>query len=122
VTTLLLVHGAGNGPWVFADWLDEFPGVEVDAVDLQLGVDVGPFPEGVAARSESQRARAERKRGISITHLAARSLVVYGREFPDDRGRAVARVYGSREAYFPELDHWGLVRSADVRAAVRDFL
>lgn len=199
-TTLLLVHGAGSGPWIFADWLHEFPGVEVDAIDLQEGVEVatasmadyvarvvaagekhggrvalcgwsmgglvvlqaaatleprsvillepsppaeaqgfapeveladgvfdpeevyGPFPPGVRARPESQRARAERKRGISIPRLPCRSLVVYGREFAAERGRAVARLCGSREAFFPELDHWGLVRSADVRAAVREFL
>jgi dienelactone hydrolase len=37
----LLAHGAGSGPWVFEDWADSFPGVELQAVDLQEGADVG---------------------------------------------------------------------------------
>lgn len=36
----MLVHGAGSGPWVFADWLDEFPSLRVAAVDLQDGLAV----------------------------------------------------------------------------------
>src|SRR5215210_6405961 len=38
--SLLLVHGAGSGPWVFDGWAGDFPGVHVYAVELQAGVDV----------------------------------------------------------------------------------
>lgn len=37
---LLLVHGAGNGPWVFDDWEEAFPAFSLLAVDLQEGLDV----------------------------------------------------------------------------------
>lgn len=82
----------------------------------------GPFPPGIRARPESLRARDERKRGISVPGLPCPTLVGYGDEFPDDRGRAVAAHYGTDEAYFPSLDHWGLVLDARVRVAVRDYL
>jgi pimeloyl-ACP methyl ester carboxylesterase len=39
--SLLLVHGAGSGPWVFDGWPAAFPGVAVETVDLQAGLDVG---------------------------------------------------------------------------------
>jgi hypothetical protein len=35
--------------------------------------------------------------------------VVYGQEFPEDSGRAIAALYGSETLAFPELTHWGLV-------------
>jgi pimeloyl-ACP methyl ester carboxylesterase len=38
--SLLLVHGAGSGPWVYDDWLSSFPSLVIDAVDLQQGLDV----------------------------------------------------------------------------------
>jgi pimeloyl-ACP methyl ester carboxylesterase len=69
----------------------------------------GPFPEGVPARPESAAARAERKRGISVPSLSCPSVVVFGEEFPDDRGRAIAALYGSETLAFPGLAHWGLV-------------
>lgn len=37
---ILLVHGAGGGPWAFADWEETFPEARVVAVDLQAGLDV----------------------------------------------------------------------------------
>jgi pimeloyl-ACP methyl ester carboxylesterase len=198
--SLVLIHGAGSGPWVFADWVEAFPEFEVRAVDLQDGLDVrhasmgdyvgivardaqelprpivlcgwsmgglvalmaadavhpdgivlieasapgevqgftpnasldqgsfdpeeayGAFPAGIPARSESQLARAERKRGISVPSLPCPSLVVYGYEFAEDRGRRLAALYGSEQAAFPELDHWGLVRSSEVRSAIHRFL
>jgi pimeloyl-ACP methyl ester carboxylesterase len=82
----------------------------------------GGFPSGVTARPESARARAERKRGISVPSLPCASLVVHGDEFPDDRGRQIARLYGSAVRSFPGLDHWDLVRDLRVRAAIADFL
>lgn len=37
----MLVHGAGSGPYVFERWPEHFPGVDVVAVDLHEGLDVG---------------------------------------------------------------------------------
>lgn len=39
--TIVLVHGAGSGPWIFEDWKDSLPGFSLLAVDLQEGLDVG---------------------------------------------------------------------------------
>jgi pimeloyl-ACP methyl ester carboxylesterase len=82
----------------------------------------GAFPAGVRARPESARACAERKRGISVPTLPCRSLVVYGDAFPDERGRRIARLYGSAERYFSGMDHWALILSHDVRRAISHFL
>jgi hypothetical protein len=82
----------------------------------------GSFPAGVAARPESSLARSERKRGISVPSLHCPSLVVSGRDFPEERGRAVARFYGSDELKYPEYDHWALVREPEVRAAIARWL
>jgi pimeloyl-ACP methyl ester carboxylesterase len=82
----------------------------------------GPFPEGMPARPESARARAERKRGISVPRLPCASLVVYGDSFPDDRGTALARLYGSDVIGVPGLDHWALVLDPRVRTAVAEWL
>ena len=198
--SLLLVHGAGSGPWVYEDWYASFPSMRVAAVDLQEGLDVGSasmanyaervvtaahalpqpvslcgwsmgglvvlqaadrarpqsvilieasppgevqgfnaeaeltsgtfdpeavygaFPAGVSARPESSLARTERKRGISVPRLAYPSLVIYGDAFRDERGTAIARLYGSDERDFPGLDHWDLVRDLRVREAIADFL
>ncbi|MDQ3915980.1 MAG: alpha/beta fold hydrolase, partial [Actinomycetota bacterium] len=38
--SLVLVHGAGSGPWVFDAWVPP-AGLELVAVDLQEGLDVG---------------------------------------------------------------------------------
>jgi pimeloyl-ACP methyl ester carboxylesterase len=35
---ILLVHGAGSGPWVFDGWATSFPELTVSAVDLQRGI------------------------------------------------------------------------------------
>jgi diadenosine tetraphosphate (Ap4A) HIT family hydrolase len=82
----------------------------------------GRFPPGIRARSESARARAERKRGISVPSLSCASLVVYGDTFRDERGKAIARLYGSDELDFPGFDHWGLVSDVRVRAAIAEWL
>jgi pimeloyl-ACP methyl ester carboxylesterase len=198
--SLILVHGAGNGPWVFDGWDAAFPGVEVEAVDLHAGLNVGEaamsnyaavvvraadllrrpvglcgwsmgglvamlaarqaraerlvliepsppgevqgfhdgipletgtfdpeaeygdFPPGMRARPESRLARSERKRGIAVPSLACPALVVYGDEFVEARGKAVAGVYSSAELYMHGLDHWGLVRDARVARAVAAWL
>jgi pimeloyl-ACP methyl ester carboxylesterase len=198
--SLLLVHGAGSGPWVFRGWAQAFSAITVASVDLHAGIDVaqashrdyagnvaraawalpqpvslcgwsmgglvvlqasrqvsphsiillepsppaeaqgvnpaaevsngtfdpeeiyGPFPPGVRSRAESSRARAERKRGISVPSVSCPSLVVYGDQYRDSRGRRVALLYNSAELHFPGVDHWGLVRSAPVRAAIARWL
>jgi pimeloyl-ACP methyl ester carboxylesterase len=198
--SLVLIHGAGSGPWIFDYWLGRFPGVAVEAVDLHANLAVdratmadyaatviraaqklpspvalcgwsmgglaallasqdlrpqcliliepsppaeiqgmypdaplasgtfdpekvyGRFPPDQRSRPESSRARAERKRGISVPRLACPSLVIYGREFPDDRGRAIARLYGSEQLHFPDLDHWGLILDPRVPQAIARYL
>jgi pimeloyl-ACP methyl ester carboxylesterase len=82
----------------------------------------GPFPAGVRPRPESRLARSERKRGVSVPSLPCPTLVAYGDEHADARGRAVARVYSSEELFLPGLDHWSLVRDARVAAAVSAWL
>ena len=192
----MLVHGAGSGPFVFDSWPEHFPGVDLVAVDLHAGLDVGrashddyaervaaaasgpvalcgwsmgglvvlqaaarvrpaavvlleasppaevqgfqgteiqdgtfdpeetygAFPEGMAARPESLRARGERKRGISVPTLSCPSLVVHGDDFPGDRGRELAALYGSDLRAFPGFDHWDLVLRPEVPAAVAEWL
>jgi pimeloyl-ACP methyl ester carboxylesterase len=82
----------------------------------------GPFPAGILARAESALARAERERGISVPSLPCPTLVVYGDEFTEERGRAIARAYGADELHFAGLDHWGLVLEQSVPEAVRTWL
>jgi pimeloyl-ACP methyl ester carboxylesterase len=200
LNSLLLVHGAANGPWVFDGWADSFPDVDLYAVDLHAGLDIaqasmanyeaavtcaaellvrplavcgwsmgglaammaarrvepdglvliepsppaevqgldkssvpepgtfdgeqtyGPFPDTIAARPESVLARAERKRGISVPSLPAPALVVSGREFAEERGAALARVYGADEARFGEASHWDLVLDPAIRRAIAKWL
>jgi pimeloyl-ACP methyl ester carboxylesterase len=38
--SLLLVHGAGSGPWIFDGWIESFPGLAIATVDLHEGVNV----------------------------------------------------------------------------------
>lgn len=82
----------------------------------------GPPPQGVRTRAESALARAERERGVSVPSLPCPTLVVHGDEFPDERGRDLARFYGAGERSFPGLDHWGLVLDPRVPHALRDWL
>ena len=198
--SLVLVHGAGSGPWVFDAWPGDFPEFDVVAVDLheQLepseasmadyadqvvavatatalpvvlcgwslgglaamiaaptalpqrlvvlepspprqvqGFDpsvpdesgvfdpeevYGTFPAGIRARPESRRARADRKRGVDVDLLPCPSLVVYGDEFREERGIAIARTYGCDERYFADFTHWDLVLRPEVRRAVAEWL
>lgn len=98
------------------------PDTEVADGAFDPEVVYGTFPPGMRARPESSRARAERKRGISIPTLPCRSLVIYGDAFREERGNSIARLYGSDEFDFPGLDHWALVRDPRVRTSVRDWL
>jgi pimeloyl-ACP methyl ester carboxylesterase len=75
----------------------------------------GAFPPGMRARPESLLARAERKRGVSVPELPCPALVVYGDAFPEERGRALAALYGAEELALPGLDHWDLVLDETVR-------
>jgi Thioesterase domain len=199
LASLLLVHGAGSGPWVFDSWAASFPGVFVKSPDLQAGLllheasmsdyaesvvtaaaelprpmalcgwsmgglvalmaadrvepqvlvlieasppgevqgfsdavlregtfspeDVyGAFPSSIPSRPESEYARGERKRGISVPPITCRCLVVYGSEFPGQRGRRLVDLYDAEELHFPELDHWGLVLDPQVREAIAAYL
>ena len=81
----------------------------------------GPFPPGIAKRPESSLARAERKRGISVPALPDRTLVLYGDDFPEERGRAVAARYGVEAQAVPGADHWQLVLGAEAAAAAAAF-
>jgi hypothetical protein len=40
IRSVVLVHGAGSGPWVFDGWDDDLRGATVVRVDLQEGLDV----------------------------------------------------------------------------------
>ena len=91
-----------------------------ESVELRAGTfdpeeTYGAFPPGMRARPESLLARAERKRGVSVPELPCPALVVYGDDFPEERGRALAARYGAKELAFPGLDHWDLVLDARVR-------
>lgn len=37
--TVLLVHGAGSGPWIFEEWADTVPTTTLQTVDLQHNLD-----------------------------------------------------------------------------------
>lgn len=80
------------------------------------------FPVGLRARPESSRARAERKRGISVPGLPCPSLVVFGDEFRDERGTPVAQLYGSETLDFPGLGHWDAVLDERVRRTIAGWL
>ena len=75
----------------------------------------GAFPPGMRARPESLLARTERKRGVPVPSLPCPALVLYGDDFPEERGRALAAYYGAEELAFTGLDHWGLVLDGRVR-------
>ena len=82
----------------------------------------GEFPPGMRARPETLLARGERKRGVPVPELPCPALVVYGDEFPEDRGRELAAYYGAEELSFPGVDHWGLVRDGRVRDELAGYL
>jgi hypothetical protein len=56
-----------------------------------------------------------------VPALPCPSLVIYGNDFPDDRGRQLARLYGSEMRSFPGLHHWDLMFDERVREAIGDF-
>jgi pimeloyl-ACP methyl ester carboxylesterase len=65
LASIVLVHGAGTGPWVFDTWPAAFCGAEVIAVDLQQGLDVGSASMGdYAARVADAITRAPRPAAV----------------------------------------------------------
>jgi pimeloyl-ACP methyl ester carboxylesterase len=55
--TVLLVHGAGSGPWIFDGWTDAFPAAILRAVDLQSDVDIQRASMSDYARAIERAAR-----------------------------------------------------------------
>ena len=98
------------------------PSVELAEGTFDPEAEYGRFPPGVRARPESLLARTERKRGISVPSLPCPSLVVYGLDFPEERGRALAALYGSHELEFPHLGHFELVLDPEVRGEIARLL
>src|SRR5258708_71121 len=82
----------------------------------------GQFPPGVPSRPESLLARSEPKRGIAVPSLPCPSLVVYAADFPEERGTALAALYGSDELAFPNLGHFDLVLDPQVRQGIAQYL
>jgi pimeloyl-ACP methyl ester carboxylesterase len=98
------------------------PDVQLAGGVVDPEAEYGKFPAGIAARPESLLARAERKRGISVPSLPCPSLVIAGADFPKERGRFMADLYGSEFVEFPQLRHFDLVLDGAPRRAVADFL
>jgi pimeloyl-ACP methyl ester carboxylesterase len=107
--------------------LEPSPPAEVQGFNGSVAAEEGPydpataygaFPPGVASRPDSLLARSERKRGISVPALHCPTLVVYGDEFADRRGRPVAAFYGAEEAHIAGASHWDLVLGVKARQAV----
>ncbi len=79
---MLLVHGAGNGPWIFDDWADAFPPVALRTVDLHENVDIrrasmnhyANTVERVAGRCPRPLAVVAWSMGGLITMMAAETL------------------------------------------------
>lgn len=196
---MLLVHGAGSGPWVFRSWGRTFLDIELVSVDLNAGLDMekasmddyraavvraaarmtrpvhlcgwsmgglvalmaadavqpatlalleasppaeiqgsndieptegtfdprevyGAFPAGVFAREESQFARDERKRGISVPSVPCPCLVVYGDDFPDERGTQMVDLYKADVQEARGSSHWDLVTETKVPTLIREWI
>lgn len=82
----------------------------------------GAFPVGVHSRPESQLARDERKRGISVPSLPCPCLVIWCEAFPEERGRRIADLYEAETLPIAGADHWDLVTNPEVRREVRNWL
>jgi pimeloyl-ACP methyl ester carboxylesterase len=76
----------------------------------------GAFPPGIRARPESELARRERRRGISVPGLGCPALVVYGDR--EERGGAIAERYGTDSLHLPGKRHWDLVLDPGAVAAI----
>jgi pimeloyl-ACP methyl ester carboxylesterase len=73
--SLILVHGAGSGPWIFDGWNGAFPEFELAAVDLHAGLQVGEAAmsnyAAVVARAAEWLPRPVALCGWSMGGLAA---------------------------------------------------
>lgn len=98
------------------------PAVEVRTGTFDPEVVYGRFPAGIATRPESALARAERKRGVSVSSLDCPALVVHGDSFGPERGEVLAGFYGADELHVPGATHWDLVLDASVRARLADYV
>ncbi len=54
--------------------------------------------------------------------LSCPTLVISGDGFREERGASVAALYDAEHQSFAGLDHWALVRSAEVRERIAAFL
>jgi hypothetical protein len=57
-----------------------------------------------------------------VPALSTRTLVIAGRDFPKERGSALANRYGAQLKEFPTLNHWELVRAPSVKEEILRFL
>ncbi len=73
--SLLLVHGAGSGPWVFEGWPESFPGITAATVDLQEGLDVATASHADYA-TKVEHAAAALPTPISLCGWSMGGLVV----------------------------------------------
>jgi pimeloyl-ACP methyl ester carboxylesterase len=81
----VLVHGAGSDPRVFDGWRGAFPGIDLIAVDLHAGLDVGEASmSDYADRVVAEAARADTP--VALCGWSMGGLVVLqaaGRVLPD---------------------------------------
>src|SRR5260370_7782174 len=73
--SLLLIHGAGSGPWVFGGWAQAFPGIRVACVDLHAGIDVSRASHEDYADIAARAAKA-RPQPPSLSGWRLRCLVI----------------------------------------------
>ncbi len=145
--SLLLVHGAGNGPWIFDGWANDFPRLRVRTVDLHEGLDIarasmhdyadslgaaaGQLPRPVSLCGWSMGGlvvviAAERVRPHSVVLIEPSPPAEAQGFAPDTALRPGTfdpeQVYGAKERRFPGLDHWGLILDPRVRETIAAFL
>jgi hypothetical protein len=80
------------------------------------------FAPGVRPRPESRLARSQRKAGVSVPTLPAATLVVYGDEFRQPRGTAVAARYGCDSLHIQGTNHMDLVLRSRTAALIANWL
>jgi pimeloyl-ACP methyl ester carboxylesterase len=105
--------------------LESSPPREVQGLRAEIEPVPGTFdprdgPPGVIRRPESSLAMGQRDRGVSVPSLptGTRTLVVFGDEFRDDRGPALAEWYGAEQLDAGAATHWDMVLDPAVRSRV----
>lgn len=96
--TLVLVHGAASGPWVFDAWRPRWPGYDVRVPDLQEGLDVahasmGDYAARVTAAATPGAVVVGWSMGglvamMAAAEIAPAALVVIEPSAPMQAGRA----------------------------------